>query len=594
MITTSSPQKRDLVSATILRSKFEAIVAEMEATLINTAYSSTISMSKQCGTALFTEQGQLIAISNPLYMYPMAATAAAVIDRFQFDLSSEDVLLTNDPYGGGTRIQNFTIVAPVTYGDSITLYLGVCGHTEDFGGDLRGNFNPAATEIWAEGARCPPMRLVREGRMRKDVLQTLSLNSRNPVAFGLDIQAMLAASDIGKRRLVDLLDSYGTESLFAAVDWVLDYSERRMRALIEQIPPGRYEGSSVLARDGHGKQNLNVRVAIAVSDGGITIDFTGTDPQSAGFVNMSRSATASFAVLPFITAFGGEVPCNAGTMRCLNVIAPERTLVNPVLPAPTGWCLQHLGNEVSDAVCDALSKALPERVGRVTANELLLFSIHRLARHGQTIEQVEMFDFSSFVQGDSDATADHDGWGMPGIAARIPLPSIELYEAERGGRVEQIEYAADSAGPGTQRGSPGTVAVISLPRPTAGDLHLTASVVTRSDVNATGRGSANAIAVDCEGKHTDVTDVVPNWKLPADAKITIVMGGGKGWGEPHLRPTEQVRADVADGLVSVDAARTYYKVIVNGDTMAIDEGATTRLRGAPRVAKPLRKETTNG
>src|SRR5262249_54748259 len=129
---------RDLVYATILRSKLEALVAEMEATLVNTAYSSTISVSSQCATALLTERGQLIAVSNPSYLYPMSLTAAAVLDRFQYDLSNEDVLVTNDPYGGGTRVQTFTIVAPVSHGDSIVMYVAVCGQTEDFGGELRG------------------------------------------------------------------------------------------------------------------------------------------------------------------------------------------------------------------------------------------------------------------------------------------------------------------------------------------------------------------------------------------------------------------------------------------------------------------------
>src|SRR5882757_238288 len=107
-MTNAKPPTHDLVSATIARSKFEAIVAEMQATLVNTAYSSAISVSNRCATALFSERGQLIAVSNPAYLYPMAMTAAVVIDKFQFDLSSEDVLVTNDPYGGGTCVQNFT------------------------------------------------------------------------------------------------------------------------------------------------------------------------------------------------------------------------------------------------------------------------------------------------------------------------------------------------------------------------------------------------------------------------------------------------------------------------------------------------------
>jgi N-methylhydantoinase B len=598
-MTNSLRSRQDLVVATILRSKLEAVVAEMEASLINTAYSATISVSKQCAAALFTEGGQLVAVSDPAYLYPMAMTAAAVIDRFQFDLSSEDVLLTNDPYGGGTRVQNFTVIAPVSDGDSITMYLAVCGQTEDFAGDVRGNFNPSATEIWAEGARCSPLRLVREGKVRKDVLQTLKLNSRNPVAFGLDIDAMLAAADVGKRRLAELLSSFGTERMTLAVDWVLDYSERRMSALLEQIPAGRYEGRSVLGHDTHGKQNLTVCVALSVSNGTVTMDFTGTDAQSAGFINATPSTTATFALLPVIAAFGGAVPCNAGAIRRVNLVTPPGTLVNPTFPAPTGWGLQHPGNEIAEAVCTALSKALPGRVGRVTANAMLLFSIHQLARHGQTVEQVEAFDFSNFVQGDSDASSEHDGWGMPGIAASVPLPSIELYEAERGGRIEQLEYASDSGGAGAKRGSPGTVAIISLPQPSAGALHLTAAVVPRVKAGAVaehgGRyGSCNSITVDYEGKKTEVKDVIVNWQLPANAKITMTMSGGCGWGPPQRRSAERVRADVANGLVTVDAAREVYGVVLDEKTLIVDEAATKVLRSKLDSGSTVKEEFSHG
>ncbi|CAE6753850.1 Acetophenone carboxylase delta subunit [Paraburkholderia domus] len=572
----------DVVFAAILQSKFEAVVAEMEATLANTACSSTISVARHCATALFTEQGQLIAVSNPLYMYPMAMTVATVIDYFQYDLAAEDVLLTNDPYGGGARLQTFTLVAPVAYGDSITLYVAVCGHTEDFAGNVRGNLDPSATELWAEAVRCTPVRLVREGKLRKDLLQTLSLNSRNPGAFELDVDAMRAAVEIGRTRLGGLLDGYGSAPLLKAVEWSLDYSERRMKALIEQIPSGRHEGSSVLAHDAHGGLHATVRAALVAGDGALTIDFTGTDAQSQGFVNASRSISSTFALLPLIAAFGGEVPCNAGSMRCVKVIAPEGSLVNPTYPAPTGWGLQHIGCEIAEAVGVALDRALPGCGGRVAANAMLLFSIHHLARHGQTVEQAEVFDFSSFVQGDADATAHHDGWGLPGIAARVPLPSVELYEASRGGRVERFEYQIDSAGAGMQRGSPGTVAVLSLPRPAAGEFRLTAVVVPRTDTQQAPHGgqlgSGNSIQIRSGEMLADAIDVLIDWPLREDATVTITMGGGAGWGEPFARTPEQVLTDVADGLVSVDAARSRYGVKIEMDSLVLDRDTTARLR----------------
>ena len=580
MTTELATSKQDFIGATILRNKLEAVVAEMEATLINTAYSATIGTARHCATGLVTEQGQLIAISNPLYLYVIPCSARAVIDRFQYDLSSEDVLLTNDPYGGGTQIQTFTLVAPFSLGDSISLYLVVSGRTEDFGGNLRGGLNPSATEIWAEGARCPPVRLVKEGKVRKDLLKTLSLNTRNPIAFGLDVDAMLAAAQIGTRRLEDVFTSYGAGAVFTSIDWMLDYSERRMRALLERIPAGRYEGSSCLGQDGHGRSNLTVRVTVVVERGEVTFDFTGTDPQSAGFMNMSQSAAATFAVLPLMTILSGEIPCNSGALRCVKIIASQGSLVNPTFPAPTGWCLQHLGHEVSEAVCAALSEPLAGQIGHVIANSMLLFSTLRIERHGKTSEQAEVFDFSNFVQGQTDATPEHDGWGSPGVSSRIPLPSVELYESERGGRIEQLEYATDSAGAGRNRGAPGTVAKIAVLHSEIGELHLTAALVasTASPCPATGTAAQNGIEISCEGKVTTITEFLTDWKLTGGVELTLRMAGGRGWGAPTDRPAEQVRDDVANGLISAEAARYVYRVAINPETLVINGTLTARLR----------------
>lgn len=594
----TATQQQDIVSASILQSKFEAVVAEMEKVLINTAYSKTISESHQCSAAIFTENGQLIAVSNPVFMYPLVMTAERIIDYFQYDLSADDILITNDPYGGGTRVQNFTIVAPVSDGESISHYVAVCGQTEDFGGDIRGNLNPQAVEIWAEGARCSPVRLVREGKFCKDVMQTLALNSRNPDAFNLDVGAMRAAVDIGRQRFSELLDRHGASSLLAAVDWILDYSERRTRSLIERIPEGYYKGEGVLAHDGAGQENLTVRVTVEVGNNGLTFDFAGTDPQSTRFVNASRSITSTFASLPFISAFGGEVPLNAGMMRCLHIRTPEGSLVNPTFPAPVGWGGQHLGNEIADAVGSALGDALPEHVGKITSNTPLLFSVYKLCRHGNTLEQVEAFDLSNFVQGDANATSGHDGWGMPGIAARVPLPSVELYESWRGGMIRKLEYAIDSAGPGANRGSPGTVSVITLPLPDKGQIHLTAMVTpqAKAPITASGAlsGADNRIAINMNGEHVEVATSVNGLQLSADAEIIVVMGGGSGWGNPHSRSPGQVRTDVVDGLVSIEAALLHYQVVVDPDTFEIDEAATARLRASDAKTSNFIEEHLNG
>jgi N-methylhydantoinase B len=572
-------QTNDQIATEILRSKFEAIVAEMQATLVSTAYSAPISSAMECASALFTEAGRLVAVDNPLYMYSMAMTAAKVIDRFQYEMSGEDILVTNDPFGGATRLQNFTIIVPVVHGDSIVLYLGISGHTEDIGGDMRGNFNPRATELWAEGVRCPPVKLYRDGKLRKDMLETLCLNSRNPNAFRLDLEAMIAAANIGRRRLADLFGQYGLAAVLSAAEWVLEYSNRRSRALIGRLPVGRYEGQSMLAHDCQGHVNLSIKVAVTIDDQRLVIDFTGTDPQTTSFVNSPLAATYAFAVLGVLVALGSNVPRNAGFMDAIEIVAPEGTLVNPRYPAPIGWAMQHLGHEIASAVLEALQRAVPDSVANMTANAPLLFAISHQIRHGCTVEQTEFIELSHFTQGGCDGANGRDGWGMPGVAAHVPLPSIELYEAGGRGRVEKFEYLIDTSEAGAFRGGPATEAVIVLPKPAVGELHLTACLIASDSANEEGdRSVGNAIEITIGNEKTAIKDVMIDRRLDADARIAITMGGGKGWGNPCDRPAELVRADVLNGLVSFEAALRDYGVVLDRASLSIMEAETQRQR----------------
>ena len=579
-------EKPDQIETEILRSKFDAIVAEMQATIISTAYSAPISSARECASAIFTEAGKLIAVDNPLYMYSMAKMASNVIDRFQYDMSGEDILVTNDPYGGGTRLQSFTIVVPVVHGDAIVLYIGVSGQTEDVGGDMRGNFNPKATELWAEGVRCPPVKLYRDGKLRKDMLETLCLNSRNPNAFRLDLEAMIAAARVGRRRLEELFGQYGLEVVLSAADWVLEYSRRRSRTLIDRLPAGQYEGQSVLAHDCQGHTKLSIKVSVTIGDQRLVIDFSGTDPQTTSFVNSPLAVTSAFAVLVALVAIGSNVPRNAGFMDTVEIVAPEGTLVNPRYPAPIGWAMQHPGYEIASAVLEALRQAVPDLVSNMTANTPLLFAISHQIRHGFTVEQTEFIELSHFLQGGCDGANGRDGWGMPGIAAHVPFPSVELYEAGRGGWVEKLEYLTDSSGPGTCRGGPGTEAVIVLPKPSVGELHLTACVEANESVGKEhSQLDGNAIEVMIGNSTTLVEDVMVDRRLDTDARIKIVMGGGKGWGNPFERPPELVRSDALNGLISLEAARRDYGVVLDRTSLKIMEAETQRQRSERRTDK---------
>jgi N-methylhydantoinase B len=571
----------DKITAEILRCKFDAIVAEMRATLINTACSTTVSEANQCSSALFTESGLLVTIDNPVHLSSMSDTATAIFDYFQYDLGTEDVLLTNDPYGGGTHVQEFTAIAPVSFEDEIVLYVGVRAHMEDVGGDLRGNYNPRATEIWAEGIRCPPIKLYRDGKLLKDTLNTIALNSRNPNAFRLDLEAMMAALKTGQRRIQEQIQSYGIKVVLGAMNWSIDYAESRFSAMLKTWANATHEGSCTLLHDCQDRENLSIKVDMEIKDGRLGLDFSATDDQSLSFVNTTPSLALGYALLPIFAAFNTDIPKNAGSLRCVDMITREGSLLNAKSSTPTGWATAHVGSEIALAVTDALSQFLPDKIANVVGNPLLLYTILRGIRHGYTVEQMDVIDYARFSQGGCSGADGRDGWGMPGISAQTPLPSVELFEAEFGGEIKKLEYVSDSAGAGQWRGGLGTEASISLPVTESGDFYLTACVIPyqqQAGFVGGAAGSENAIRISGSGEEVNVERAYVDQLAGADAELNILTGGGIGWGSPMLRAPELVLSDVLNGLVSLEAAKTDYGVVIDPENLQIDTGKTENLR----------------
>jgi len=579
------------ISAEILRNKFAAVIGDMRATLVNTSYSSAISESKECANALYTEAGSLVAVDNAVHLCSLAATGADVLDDFQFDLTGEDIIVTNDPYSGGTRIQDFTMIAPLVHEDDIVLYLGVRARMPDVGGELLGGFNAKAGEIWAEGARFTPVKLYRDGRLQKDVLTTILLNSREPDALRLDLDAMLAALRVGRRRMSDIIGRYGIDAVQAAMQWAIDYAGRRVDAQIARWPEGEYTGSSVLAHDCHGRRDLHVRATLRVRGGRVEIDLTESDPQSDRFVNCTAATSQAYALLPILAAMDESTPRNAGILDRVRVITRQGTIVAAEFPAPTAWSLHHVGAEVADAVASALATCLPEKAGNVAANLMLANTLERVVRHGGTIEQLGSRNLALLCQGGCGGAQGRDGWGMPGVFAETPLPSIELYEAGFPGTIARLEFATDSGGPGQWRGGLGTETVIELPKG-PDQLCLTLCVEMRAREGfAGGRpGSRNDARLFVAGEERPVDGCLADVPLDGPAELRLTMGGGPGWGPAWERDPERVVRDVLDGYVSVEAAARDYGVIVDPAGLRMDPEATREARRRRRAPAPAAVE----
>ena len=550
----------DVVTASILAGKLEAVVTDMAATLVNVVHSRQLSVAKLFGCAVLDQSGDVVAADAPMHLPALQQTAAACLDAYRFDISTDDVIITNDPYGGGSSVHYLTVLAPFGVDDDTVAYLAVRAHMPDIGGTVMGNYHPTAWELWQEGARFTPLKIVTEGKRRRSAIDTLILNGRDPAAYRGDLDAALATAEVGRRRLGELVSDYGLDVVAAGMASSLDYTERRFRAALARLPEGSYDGQASLDHDAQGRRDLTVRVRLERQGEGLLLDFSATDEQSAGFVNSPPANTLAFAMLPLLGLLDDSVARNGGLLRPLEVILAEGSLVSPAYAAPTGWCNDHVGLEIAAAVVQAMGAAAPELAGGGHGCRPLMFSINKQCRVGGVEEQLARTDYGVLSAPGSSASAHRDGWGVAGSIARGQLPSIEEFETGNELTVELLELRCDSAGAGRFRGAPGTETVIRLP--TGGHEHLFASAagVSHPSAGIAGGlpGEGAALAYESSGATTVVESVIVDQPLAAGARLRIRTSGGAGYGSPQERDRAAVVADVAAGYVSEAAAQEIY------------------------------------
>jgi N-methylhydantoinase B len=570
----------DAVTAAILRGKLEAAVLDMSATLRNTAPSRRISVLRQFSCAVLDQAGQVIVADNPHHLASLETAAAKCIDEFRFDLAVDDTILTNHPYGGGPSVHYFTAVAPVGTGKDIFGYLVTQAHVPDIGGVVMGNYYPAATEILAEGVHFPPMRVIRYGRERQDVLDTILLNSREAEEFRRNLDAMFAAVSVGRRRLLELVGAYGFRSVGEAMTAAVEYSERMLRRALAKIPTGGFEGEAILDHDGQGRRDVRVRVRLERREDGLTIDFEGSEEVSRGFVNAVAETTRTYAMLALLGLVDGEAPWNSGLLRAVDVKTRPHTVVDPQYPAATGWGIEHVGFEIVEAVRQAVAAAAPDLTGPGYPSRLLAFTVHKEVRVGLTEEQLGVNDLAVLGQPGSSAASGLDGWGQPGPASLGQLPSVEEFERETDLRIARLEYRLDSGGAGRWRGGLGTETVVRFPRDSKERLYACVAGAANPPSGCAGgrAGGPSSLVLEGTGEREEtVADLAADVRLDGGMAVRIGGSGGGGFGDPRGRPPEEVRDDVLDGYVSVDAARELYAVALDA-AFDLDDARTGELR----------------
>src|SRR5918995_176914 len=314
----------------------------------------------------------------PIFVGAMAFAVKAVIDKVEREggLQEGDTFLFNDPYDGGTHLNDFRLVRPVFRNGRLFCWLASVGHWLDIGGNVPGGFNSRATESFQEGVRILPVKLLRAGVMNDDIVAILSANSRVPMSNFGDLNGQLNALDLGERRLTRILDEVGDATVAAAFEAFSDRAEAMMRAAIRALPDGTYSFEDYLDNDGIGDEPLTIALDLTVTGDAMTLDFSRSSKPCAGPLNIAYSTAAACCYVALKHVFTG-VPANAGCLRPITFVIPDDTLLGVKPPKPVGGYTETI-LRVIGVVFGALAKADPSRA---TAGAFCPINAPSLARH---------------------------------------------------------------------------------------------------------------------------------------------------------------------------------------------------------------------
>ncbi len=560
--------KIDKVLVSILKRRLKAITDEMSIALEKTTRSPILCEAKDFVTGLYDKYGNMLEQTEnlPILAFSLAPVCKYIIEYFGDEIYPGDVIFHNDVFSFGNQNNDVAVYKPIFYKDELVAWAACKGHQADIGGCVQGGYNPNATEVWQEALRIPPVKVYEKGKLRKDVWDLIFANIRLPIVAE-DMKAEIGSCVVGERRFLEIIERYGVDVFEAHKEYLFDSTEKMMKSEIKAIPNGVYFGESTVFYDGKiPGSKYKIRVKITVEDENITFDYTGTDPQTTGFVNGTYTSSASATILTFLQMVNPDIPHNQGMIRPIKINIPEGTILNAKYPAATTYG-NHLCPNNADAIMRALSPVIPDRV-TAEWNELLCS-----LTTGIDPRKNEPYVDICFMglKGGSGAIEGCDGYdhiGMIDASGGVLDQDYEMFEQQTPHLLLLHEYWTDSAGAGKWRGGLGveTKFIIGSDNTklvTFGD----GDVEPAFGAHGGKEGTLNKIELtypDGTVYKTTTKDLLEN--VPKGTIYFQQAGGGGGYGNPLERPVEKVIKDVRNGVVSIKKAKEDYGVIVNPET----------------------------
>lgn len=575
----------DRISAEVIRSGLETIALEMRTAIMRTAYSPIVAMGGDLSVSLADRAGKLVAQGKdiPAQLGAMPYSFALMLEPWKDELGPGDVLVGNDPYlGGANHINDVCMIMPAYAGDEHLGYVATRVHWTDVGGGTPGSFNARVADMYAEGLRIPAVRLYRGYEPSPEIWSLIFANVRGAREREWDARAGFAGCLVGERGLQRLARRHGTERLADAMAEAIAYSERRLRARIETVPDGDYHAVDWLEGDGWEERPIRLEVTVRVRGRDVEVDWTGTDPQVRGGINMSLPTTSGVGVYAIRAALDPTVPANAGMFAPVTTTTVPSSLVDPSPPAPSQTGVSETAQRAADLLMMALSQAVPANVmaGTYASAAMSVIEGPDLAEWRRLALGRARTTVMELAPGGLGARATKDGVsGIKVHTGNTRTQPVEIVEFVAPVRMTRWARVPDSGGPGRQRGG---CSVEKEFRMLADGIHFT-SVCERTTVVPFGllggrpggpgrlaRNPGDAAEQVMPSKH-------PPLRMDEGERFLLRPAGAGGYGPPWERPIAAVVDDVLDGYVTIEGALRDYGVAI-GEGGAVDEAATAMAR----------------
>jgi N-methylhydantoinase B len=570
----------DPITFAVVKSALDAIVDEMAYTVIRTARSEIVKDVMDFSTALCDAEGRMIAQAKTIaqHLGAIPDAMASVLEQCRGDIHPGDVMILNDPYQGGMHLPDIFMFMPIFLAERLEGFSVVIAHHTDVGGRVAGSNASDSTEIYQEGLRLPVVKLYERGAPSQSVFRIIEKNVRVPGRVIGDLGSEYAACRVGERELVKLLTRYGADIARGYMRELLDYAERMTRSEIRGWPKGRFTFTDHLDSDGFDDTPIPITATITVHEDSLTVDYAGTAPQVKAALNSTLSFTKSCTYLSVRSVLERGIPNNAGVFRCIEVRAPEASVVNPVLPAACA-ARALTGYRILDVMMGALAQIVPHKVPAAGEGGNTVVCI------GGYQGNREPFIIVDMICGAWGGRPDKDGIeAVTNPSQNMSNTPVEVLEAQHPIRIDEYAFVPDSCGAGKWRGGLGLARQYTL-------LAEEATLQLRSD-----RMTFLPYGLDGGRPAAPTRNVLnPHAKasvLPAKLTSTMRRGdvlrheqpGGGGHGDPFLREPARVAADVANEKISLEYARHEHGVVIDPLSLEVDEVATRALRDGPHAA----------